>query len=174
MTQVGTPLYISPEIWNNKAYDYKTDIWSIGCLLYEMCTLNYPFLGRNMDELRRNVLRGRFGPIPTFYGEDLTTIIKTCLQVTPSQRPNIDGLLNNNIIIAKSKEFQQINVADLGKKECMELLATIKVPLNLNMLKNKLPSKRSNLRRSNSVGMQRPQSANNSRQLGIFSLILKN
>lgn len=43
MTQVGTPLYISPEIWNNKAYDFKTDMWSLGCLLYEMCTLNYPF-----------------------------------------------------------------------------------------------------------------------------------
>lgn len=78
-TQVGTPLYISPEIWQGRSYDYKTDIWSLGCLLYEMCALNYPFLGMNMNDLKRSVLRGRYAPIPHFYDKDITTIIKLML-----------------------------------------------------------------------------------------------
>ena len=78
-TQVGTPLYISPEIWQGKKYDYKTDIWSLGCLLYEMCTLNYPFLGMDMNSLKRSILKGRYAPIPNFYNNDLTLMIKKCL-----------------------------------------------------------------------------------------------
>ena len=35
----GTPFYVSPEIYNDKPYDYKTDIWSLGCVIYEMVTL---------------------------------------------------------------------------------------------------------------------------------------
>jgi len=35
-TQTGTPYYASPEIWNDKAYDNKSDVWSLGCVIYEM------------------------------------------------------------------------------------------------------------------------------------------
>lgn len=42
-TQTGTPYYASPEVWKDKPYDLKSDIWSIGCVLYEMCTTNPPF-----------------------------------------------------------------------------------------------------------------------------------
>ena len=42
-TQTGTPYYASPEIWKDKPYDHKSDMWSVGCVLYEMCALNPPF-----------------------------------------------------------------------------------------------------------------------------------
>lgn len=42
-TQIGTPYYMSPEIWQDQQYDAATDIWSLGCLAYELCTLRHPF-----------------------------------------------------------------------------------------------------------------------------------
>ena len=50
-TQTGTPYYASPEVWKDQPYDYKSDIWSLGCVLYEMITLNPPFTAQNMDKL---------------------------------------------------------------------------------------------------------------------------
>jgi len=39
LTRTGTPFYASPEIWKGKPYDYKSDMWSLGISLYELCTL---------------------------------------------------------------------------------------------------------------------------------------
>jgi NIMA (never in mitosis gene a)-related kinase len=47
-TQTGTPYYASPEVWNDKPYDNKSDIWSLGCVLYEMITLLPPFRATSM------------------------------------------------------------------------------------------------------------------------------
>jgi NIMA (never in mitosis gene a)-related kinase len=46
-TQTGTPLYASPEIWSDTPYGPKTDIWSLGCVIYEMCVLKQPFRAAN-------------------------------------------------------------------------------------------------------------------------------
>ena len=58
-TQTGTPYYASPEVWADKPYDYKSDIWSVGCILYELCALKPPFRGHNLDQLYKNVTRGK-------------------------------------------------------------------------------------------------------------------
>ena len=50
-TQTGTPYYASPEVWKNKPYDSKSDIWSLGCILYEMMELKPPFKAESMDAL---------------------------------------------------------------------------------------------------------------------------
>jgi NIMA (never in mitosis gene a)-related kinase len=50
-TQTGTPYYASPEVWKDQPYDNKSDIWSLGCVMYEMITLNPPFTATNMDKL---------------------------------------------------------------------------------------------------------------------------
>lgn len=42
-TQTGTPYYASPEIWKDRPYDFKSDVWSLGCIVYEMCALHPPF-----------------------------------------------------------------------------------------------------------------------------------
>ena len=54
-TQIGTPYYMSPEIWHNRAYDEKSDMWALGCILYEMAALRPPFRGRSIDDLARRV-----------------------------------------------------------------------------------------------------------------------
>lgn len=62
-TQTGTPYYTSPEIWNNLNYDGKCDIWSLGCLLYELAVLNPPFLAKDIHGLLRKVNIGHYPPI---------------------------------------------------------------------------------------------------------------
>ena len=54
----GTPHYISPEIYLNEPYNYEVDIWALGVLLYELCTLKYPFNGRTAHEIAKKVVVG--------------------------------------------------------------------------------------------------------------------
>jgi NIMA (never in mitosis gene a)-related kinase 1/4/5 len=57
-TQTGTPYYASPEVWKDLPYDSKSDIWSLGCVVYEICALVPPFRAENMDGLYKRVLKG--------------------------------------------------------------------------------------------------------------------
>ena len=58
-TQTGTPYYACPEVWADKPYDYKSDVWSVGCVIYELCTLKPPFKGISLEQLSRNVRKGK-------------------------------------------------------------------------------------------------------------------
>jgi len=51
-TQIGTPHYMPPEVWRNRPYTYNSDVWALGCVLFEMCTFTVPFEARSMEELR--------------------------------------------------------------------------------------------------------------------------
>ena len=92
-TQTGTPYYASPEVWRDQPYDAKSDIWSLGCVLYEMTTLKPPFRANDMQSLYKKVLKGIFPKIPCTYSRDLAGIIKSLLQVTPHMRPSCSILL---------------------------------------------------------------------------------
>lgn len=93
-TQVGTPYYVSPEIWKSSPYDAKSDMWSVGCLLYEMASLRRPFEATCMKDLARKVLQNRYTSIPTFYSADLAMIVKKLLNIDPSQRPTVHAVLS--------------------------------------------------------------------------------
>lgn len=66
-TQTGTPYYASPEVWNDLPYDSKSDIWSFGCILYEMAALGPPFKANDLQGLYKKVKAGIFSPVPSFY-----------------------------------------------------------------------------------------------------------
>lgn len=59
-TQTGTPYYASPEVWKDQPYDHKSDIWSLGCVIYEMCALVPPFRADDMNGLFKRVLKGSY------------------------------------------------------------------------------------------------------------------
>lgn len=91
-TQAGTPYYASPEVWKDQPYDSKSDIWSLGCILYEMITLRPPFRAENMEGLYKKVIRGYYPRIPPCYSQDLSLLVRSLLQVQPNLRPTC-GLL---------------------------------------------------------------------------------
>ncbi|KAF8325191.1 kinase-like domain-containing protein [Cantharellus anzutake] len=93
-TYVGTPYYMSPELMNEKAYDTKSDIWSLGCLLFELCALNAPFHdAQTYNELATAIRSGRIPPIPKGYSLTLQTTIRSMLNVNPAMRPSTLQLL---------------------------------------------------------------------------------
>ena len=92
-TQTGTPYYTSPEIWNNVKYDGRVDIWSLGCLLYELAALRPPFIAKDFPGLSRKVVLGYYDPIPSTYSKRLAEVIKRCLSVKMNERPSAKELL---------------------------------------------------------------------------------
>jgi len=85
-TQVGTPCYTSPEIWDNRPYNYKSDMWSLGCVLYELCVQRPPFLANSMRELAKKIRIGTYQKIPSSYSAELSKVISDLLKVNPSMR----------------------------------------------------------------------------------------
>ena len=83
-TQTGTPYYASPEVWQDKPYGLKSDIWSLGCVLYEAICLRPPFKGENMQALFRQVIKGEYKHIPSQFSKDLSFVISQLLNVEPS------------------------------------------------------------------------------------------
>lgn len=94
-TQTGTPYYASPEVWKDKPYDSKSDIWSLGCVIYEMVTLKPPFRAEDMDGLYRKIIKGVYTKIGDNFSKQLSGVIKLMLQVNPANRPSSDSLLAN-------------------------------------------------------------------------------
>ncbi|XP_073750719.1 serine/threonine-protein kinase Nek5 isoform X2 [Callorhinus ursinus] len=92
-TCVGTPYYLSPEICQNKPYNNKTDIWSLGCVLYELCTLKHPFEGNNLHQLVLRICQAHFAPISPRFSRDLQALISQLFEVSPRDRPSINSIL---------------------------------------------------------------------------------
>ena len=85
-TQTGTPFYASPEVWQDQLYDEKSDIWSLGCVLYEFINLKPPFRARDMEGLFKKVTRGYYSRISKNYSEDLSLLLKSLIKVDPKDR----------------------------------------------------------------------------------------
>ncbi|NXF48648.1 NEK5 kinase, partial [Oceanites oceanicus] len=92
-TCVGTPYYLSPEICENRPYNNKTDIWSLGCVLYELCALKHPFEGNSLHQLVLKICRGRFHPVSPNYSYDLRILISQLFKISPRDRPSINSIL---------------------------------------------------------------------------------
>jgi len=141
-TQTGTPYYASPEVWKDQPYNNKSDIWSLGCVLYEMITLYPPFRAENMEGLFKKVIKGVYGKIPQRFSRDLNFVLNSLLQVNPSNRPSCEDILKLQVIQNKIQFFNHFGLQDDFEEKI--LLQTIKIPKNLIFLGDKLPPKNYN------------------------------
>ncbi|TLD29846.1 kinase-like protein [Venturia nashicola] len=116
-TYVGTPYYMSPEICAAERYSLYSDIWSLGCLLYELCAKEPPFNARTHIELFQKIKSGRISPIPPVYSHDLQKVINSCLQVNPNARPDTSQLLNLPIVKLMRKEQEIVEFGHRLRRE---------------------------------------------------------
>ena len=127
-TIVGTPYYLSPELISNKPYSFKNDIWSLGVVLYEMCSLKVPFEAQNLPLLSLKIVKGQYNPIPKIYSKDLHILVANCLNVDPNKRPSIKEILKSTLIKNRINKFlNEIEFTDEFSHTIMH---------NMNILKN--------------------------------------
>ena len=108
-TVIGTPYYLSPEICKEKYYNEKSDIWALGCVLYELCTFMHPFESENQASLIKNILEQNPKPIPTTFDNYFNRIIKQLLQKDMIKRPSCKIILKESYVMKKAKELNLYN-----------------------------------------------------------------
>jgi NIMA (never in mitosis gene a)-related kinase 1/4/5 len=100
-TAIGTPYYLSPEICQEKPYNQKSDIWSLGCILYELVTLKHAFDANSMKGLVLKILRGSYPSIPTTYSNELRDLISEMLTRDPAKRPSVKKILEKDFLSSR-------------------------------------------------------------------------
>ncbi|XP_028932335.1 serine/threonine-protein kinase Nek1 isoform X4 [Ornithorhynchus anatinus] len=104
-TCIGTPYYLSPEICENKPYNNKSDIWALGCVLYEMCTLKHAFEAGNMKNLVLKIISGSFPPVSLHYSYDLRNLLSQLFKRNPRNRPSVNSILEKSFIAKRIEKF---------------------------------------------------------------------
>eukprot|EP01065_Artemidia_motanka_P012911 TRINITY_DN1710_c6_g1_i1.p1 TRINITY_DN1710_c6_g1~~TRINITY_DN1710_c6_g1_i1.p1 ORF type:complete len:888 (+),score=168.68 TRINITY_DN1710_c6_g1_i1:349-2664(+) len=106
-TAVGTPYYMSPEICQERPYNNRSDVWALGCVLYELATLKHAFEANSIKALVAEILRGRYRPLPPEYSRDLRDLVSAMLTRDPSRRPSVGAVLQQQFIRARIAAFLQ-------------------------------------------------------------------
>lgn len=114
-TYVGTPFYMSPEICAAEKYTLKSDIWSLGCIIYELCSREPPFNAKSHFQLVQRIKEGKVAPLPGIYSAELMAVIKDCLKVNPERRPDTAQLLNLPVVRLMRKEKEVVEFSKMLK-----------------------------------------------------------
>eukprot|EP00058_Branchiostoma_floridae_P026916 XP_002612407.1 hypothetical protein BRAFLDRAFT_121964 [Branchiostoma floridae] len=111
-TFTGTPYYMSPEVLKHEGYNSKSDIWSIGCILYELCCLKHAFEGQSLMAVMYKIVEGKTPSLPDTYPKELNDILARILMKDPAKRPSAADLLTTPYI-AKQIEALKIKMSDM-------------------------------------------------------------
>ena len=104
-TCIGTPYYLSPEICEGRPYNHKSDVWSLGCVLYELVSLKHAFEAGNMNNLVLKIIKGSYPALPTKYTKELRNLVGILLKRQPKERPSVNEILKTPIIKARIERF---------------------------------------------------------------------
>ena len=108
-TLIGTPYYLSPELCEEKPYNNKSDIWALGCIIYELCTFQHPFSAKSQAGLIIKILKENPEVIGNYYSIELQNIINNIFEKNMEKRPSCFDILTNDIILNKAKNFGLLN-----------------------------------------------------------------
>ncbi|KAI5174327.1 serine/threonine-protein kinase Nek4 isoform X1 [Manis pentadactyla] len=114
-TLIGTPYYMSPELFSNKPYNYKSDVWALGCCVYEMATLKHAFNAKDMNSLVYRIIEGKLPPMPKDYSPELAELMRTMLSKRPEERPSVRSILRQPYIKSQIALFLEATKAKTSK-----------------------------------------------------------
>jgi len=91
---IGTPLYMAPEVYNSsKKYSFRSDIWSLGCCIFEMCNLKNAFEAKSWNAVFVKVTKGQRAQLNSKYSNDMKNLVDSMLSVNGKNRPTIASIL---------------------------------------------------------------------------------
>lgn len=105
ITVVGTPYYMSPEVCENKPYTFKSDVWSLGCVQYELCMLKHAFSADNLLGLVYKIVSDKYEAIPKMYSQALNTLIQRMLEKKAELRPSVHDLFSDSYVQSFMNEY---------------------------------------------------------------------
>lgn len=122
-TCVGTPSYLSPELCQDVPYSSKSDIWALGCLLYEICSLRPPFAATNLLSLFYKITKGDYSPVPDMYSDNISSMIQIMLCLNPENRPSAACILSHayvqgHVRSTTHKETDSAHVTEAKEEDC--------------------------------------------------------
>ena len=134
-TLIGTPYYLSPEICKEIPYNNKSDVWALGCILYELCTFKHPFDAKNQGALILKIMSNKPQNIDNYYSKELNDLIFLLLEKDSQKRPSCRDILQNDFIIKKIKNFgfnNYLKELDIEKNEIKNDKEKIDQKQNIN------------------------------------------
>ncbi|NXG32919.1 NEK11 kinase, partial [Dromaius novaehollandiae] len=141
-TFTGTPYYMSPEALKHQGYNTKSDIWSLGCILYEMCCMNHAFSGHNFLSVVLKIVEGDTPSLPDRYPSKLNAVLKSMLSKNPSLRPAAAEILKIPYIDEQLKNIQykftympKENKAFHWQKEAAHIVDAVQRKVHLQTLR---------------------------------------
>jgi serine/threonine protein kinase len=105
-TYVGTPYYMPPEVISEQAYNTLCDVWSLGCVMYELCALTPPFTAKSHAQLQEKIKIGKYNELPAHYSNRLKMCIDVCLITEPEERADVNQLLQESTFKFYRKEWE--------------------------------------------------------------------
>ncbi|KAG2496722.1 hypothetical protein HYH03_005135 [Edaphochlamys debaryana] len=111
-TPIGTPYYMAPEIYEEQPYSFKSDVWALGCVMYEMCTGKAAFAADNLSRVVLRVIRGQYDPLPETYSPALRTVVTSMLCKEVRQRPDANQLLTVPAVIPHVQSYLESLTAE--------------------------------------------------------------
>lgn len=124
-TCVGTPSYLSPELCRDVPYSSKSDIWALGCLLYEICALRPPFTATNLLSLFYKITKGEYDPVADVYSDHISSLTQGMLCLNPENRPSAARVLSSAYVQDHLKSLEHTETESKGES-CTDIDSTLR------------------------------------------------
>uniref|UniRef100_A0A8B9H5T8 non-specific serine/threonine protein kinase n=1 Tax=Astyanax mexicanus TaxID=7994 RepID=A0A8B9H5T8_ASTMX len=118
-TFTGTPYYMSPEAISHRGYNSKSDIWSLGCILYEMCCLKHAFEGYNFLSVVMKIVEGSTPSLPESYSPELNSLMHRMLERDPRRRVSAEEALSCGVL----EDLQKVHLQTLRERSEVEKMS---------------------------------------------------